>query len=191
MSAAALRSLFAEQGAPVMAGGRAFLLGGDTAWLVAQGHVDVFAVRVRDGEPHGARRHLTRVESGDALLGMGGAAGERGMALLAAGSASARLLALSQSRLREAADGDGRQAAVAAVEGWAAALCEGVARDVVPRRCDDLAPGTARTLAAGASLRPAGVVWLRALEGATCLVARRTLAISGAAPVPVAAPAWV
>ncbi|HEX6745976.1 MAG TPA: NHLP bacteriocin export ABC transporter permease/ATPase subunit [Longimicrobium sp.] len=190
MSAPALRSLFAAHGAPVSAP-RPFLLGGDTAWLVAQGHVDVFAVRVRDAEPYGPRRHLVRVESGGALLGLGASAGAHGMGLLAAAAAGTRLLALAQGHLRLAADGAEREAAVHAVEGWAAALCAGIARDAVPRRSDDLAPGGTRTLAAGATVRPVGVAWLRHGEGTTYLLSMRALPLNGGATVPIAAPAWV
>ncbi|HSU14673.1 NHLP bacteriocin export ABC transporter permease/ATPase subunit [Longimicrobium sp.] len=190
MSAPALRSLFAAHGAPVTPAGP-FLLGGDTGWLVAQGHVDVFAVRVAEGEPTGARRHLVRVESGGALLGVGEAAGAHGMGLLAAPAVNARLLALPQARLRDAAGGGERDAAAAAVEGWAAALCTGIARDVVPRRSEDLAEGMAITLPAGATVRPVGVVWLRHREGSTDLLGDATLRLSGDVPVPIAAPAWV
>ncbi|HEX2205378.1 MAG TPA: NHLP bacteriocin export ABC transporter permease/ATPase subunit, partial [Longimicrobium sp.] len=182
--------LFAAEGASAAAGADpAFLLGGETAWVVESGRLDLFAVRVHEGEPFGVRRHLVRLEAGEPLFALGPLS-EGGIALLAVGSTGTRLRALPQSRLRTLYDG-GDAAVRHALGRWVASLCAGLARDVVPRRCEDLDPGATRELADGESVRPTEPVWLHHPEGASLLVGEAALRLEGGAPVPVAPPAWI
>ena len=185
-----LRALFEAEGILSHAGAdRPFLLHGDDAWLVEAGRVDVFAVRVADGRPDGARRHLLRVEVGDPLVAAAPVA-EGTMGLLAVGSAGTRLLRLPQARLRERAATGGAEAR-ALIERWVHALCAGVSRDLVPRRCDDLEAGAAPELAAGASVRPVGVLWVRHAAGRSLLLGHPGLELNGDVAVPLAPPAWL
>ncbi len=179
--------VFAREGVPQEAGAdRAFLLAGDGAWLVAAGRIDVFAVRVQDGQAVGARRHLCRVLPGEPLL----AAGEAGdPGLLAVGAPGTRLLALPRERLR----GAGREAEAAAVlEGWAAALCGGIAPEVVPRHCRDLGAEGEEALPAGSAFRPEhGVAWVRHAAGSSLLLGHAGLRVNGDGWLPVSRRAWL
>jgi len=74
MTAPPIHSVFDRLGAAQELGGDApFLLCGDDVWLVRSGHVDVFAVRLEDGEPAGSRTHLFRVEPDRPLFAVGDA----------------------------------------------------------------------------------------------------------------------
>ncbi len=62
----------------------AWLLNGvSTAWQVTQGSVDIFAVKPRPDSPDGARHHLLRLASGQVFSGLGPAALDHGIRLLA------------------------------------------------------------------------------------------------------------
>jgi ATP-binding cassette subfamily C protein len=179
--------LFAREGTPQEAGAdRAFLLAGDGAWWVEAGRIDVFAVRTRDGKPAGARRHLCRVGAGEPLLALGDAGDP---ALLAVGAPGTRLLALPRERLRAA--GRGREAA-AVLEGWAAALCAGVAPELVPKQCRDLEAEGEHELPAGTEFRPErGVAWVRHVAGSSLLLGRPGLRVNGDGWLPVSRRAWL
>lgn len=179
--------LFAREGVPQEAGAdRAFLLEGDGAWLVAAGRIDVFAVRVRDGVAVGARRHLCRVMPGEPLLA---AAGADDPGLLAVGAPGTRLLALPRERLRRS----GREAETAALlERWAAALCGGIAPELVPRHCRDLAAHGEDAIPAGTAFRPEhGVAWVRHAEGSSLLLGHPGLRVNGDGWLPVSRRAWL
>ncbi len=179
--------VFAREGVPLEASAdRAFLLAGDGAWLVAAGRIDVFAVRVRDGRAVGARRHLCRVLPGEPLLAAGEAADP---GLLAVGAPGTRLLALPRERLR----GAGCEAEAAAVlEGWAAALCGGIAPEVVPRHCRDLGADGEEALPPGSAFRPEhGVAWVRHAEGSSLLLGHAGLRVNGDGWLPLSRRAWL
>jgi ATP-binding cassette subfamily C protein len=61
-----------------------------TVWLVAAGALDVFLVRLEQGEPVGARRHVVRVGQGGAVFALPPAT-ERGFGLCAVGGPTTRV----------------------------------------------------------------------------------------------------
>src|SRR5688572_17457807 len=63
----------------------------DTFYVVQAGKVDIFAVPVAAGQPAGARRHLFRVNVGQALFGAQ-LSPQAGLGLLAVGAMGTRLL---------------------------------------------------------------------------------------------------
>src|SRR5262245_24581673 len=75
----------------VVAGDRPFLLHSADAWLVVDGQVDVFTVRLREGHVDGPRAHLLRVPRGQALFGVSDGARVEGWGLLAVSAGAARL----------------------------------------------------------------------------------------------------
>jgi NHLM bacteriocin system ABC transporter ATP-binding protein len=73
----------------------AFLLHGDGVWLVATGQLDVFAVRIADGEPVGPRTHLVQVREREAAFGHAGATGD-GWGLLAVMSSGGQAIRMTR-----------------------------------------------------------------------------------------------
>ena len=76
-----------------VAGNRPLLLDDpDAVWLVAGGKVDLFAVELGPGNLDGARRHLRRLERGDALLGVDLGPAASALRLEARGTPGTRVL---------------------------------------------------------------------------------------------------
>ncbi|HJX29272.1 MAG TPA: hypothetical protein VJ885_15280, partial [Thermoanaerobaculia bacterium] len=82
-------------------GGNApFFLDGETAWLVVEGKVEVFAVPQSTGSP---RTHVGTTEAGGLLFGLDGVSRADGTSLLAVGSRGTRVLRVGTRRLAELA----------------------------------------------------------------------------------------
>ena len=76
-----------------VAGNRPLLLDDpDAVWLVAGGKVDLFAVELAGAQLDGARRHLCRVERGDALFGVDLGPAASALRLEARGTPGTRVL---------------------------------------------------------------------------------------------------
>lgn len=141
-----------------------------TVWAVLEGQAEVYAVRVRDGKPAGARRHLFTACAGDLLPGLGlDAAGQTLQIVGLPGTLTAslnadRLFAWAEDphRLEEAVE------AARLLDRFLLGLCAGLSRDVAPKpgARHELAPGLVLTLSGRATLRPSqGVWWLRLVTG--------------------------
>ena len=89
-----LRVLDLPEREPVdVAGNRPLLLDDlDAVWLLAGGKVDLFAVELGPGNLDGARRHLRRLERGDALLGVDLGPAASALRLEARGTPGTRVL---------------------------------------------------------------------------------------------------
>src|SRR6478672_7270233 len=68
--------------------------GTGVAWLVQSGHVDLFLVRLRNGDPVGHRSHVLRASEGEVVCGMD--VRPDGMALLARPAPETSLKRISQ-----------------------------------------------------------------------------------------------
>ena len=73
------------------------------AWLVQSGHVDLFLVRLRNGDPVGHRSHVLRASEGEVVCGMD--VRPDGMALLARPAPETSLKRISQHLLRATPEG--------------------------------------------------------------------------------------
>ncbi|MES2951274.1 MAG: NHLP bacteriocin export ABC transporter permease/ATPase subunit [Pseudomonadota bacterium] len=117
--------LFVSQGTPAVArtGEPLLLRGRENVWRVAQGRVDVFLLRLRDGQPDDALHPLFRVETGELLFGVPDSA-PAGWALAAVGAPEHRLERLDRARWMESIDDErgGLPAAAAAVDAWTARM---------------------------------------------------------------------
>src|SRR5215470_436671 len=67
------------------------------AWLVQSGHVDLFLVRLRNGDPVGHRSHVLRASEGEVVCGMD--VRPDGMALLARPAPETSLKRIAQRSL--------------------------------------------------------------------------------------------
>lgn len=187
-------SLFFElHGTPVVAGSdRPIPLDDDSAWLIDAGEMDVFSVQVEGGRLAGARTHLFRLEAGRVMFAHGPVPdGKR--ALLAVGTFGTRVRRASQAAMRAAAEDAGGLAEVyALIDGWVEALCAGVSRDVLPKRCAELETSEDTTVPAQTTARPRRrVSWVRHLEGHSLFLGREGLEVNGKGYTPLSRRAWL
>ncbi|HBY97043.1 MAG TPA: NHLP bacteriocin export ABC transporter permease/ATPase subunit [Chloroflexi bacterium] len=148
-------------------GNRAFLLQDrQRVWVIYAGSVDVFAVPVDDGRVAGARRHVCRMEAGQALFGMALDA-TRGVGLLAGGVTGTWLLPLDLARLQKlAGNADDRWMVKALIDAWVVKLSAGIVTDVVPRRHQRIEVADALVLQENeVVLAKKGALWIRQLAG--------------------------
>lgn len=191
MLAAAPQHLFAPDGElHHVSGNTPFLLTDAAAvWWVEAGGVDVFSVRVVDGQPAGSRRAFCSVGVGRALFGFGPPVA--GRALLAVGLPETRLRKLPFERVRALArDPSFAPAVTHLVDGWIEAVSAGVARDVQARIDVLLEPEVAQPIAANARFQARReVVWLPPSSGDMLFIGMEEIPGAGAR-FPVAHHAW-
>lgn len=135
------------------------------AWVVRDGGIDVFAVKLRAGEPFGAWRYLLSLDRGSSFCGLPEPAAD-GVALIGVTRESTELAIMSMAQLRENCLEDGGVATVI-VEGFIAAASHVIAQSD-PRQIDTfLFPGAAPVhLAPGRRAGPRrDVIWIRAVQG--------------------------
>lgn len=125
----------ARAGEAVTLGGSQVLLldQPESAYFVAEGHVEVFTASLRDGRPLGARQHFLTVSAGQLFFGLAsGVVGDAGF--LATGKAGTQVRRLPRAALaRRAADERTRPHVVGLVEQWVLALEARLTREVFPR----------------------------------------------------------
>jgi ATP-binding cassette subfamily C protein len=145
----------------------------ETAWFLAAGKVEVFAVRLAPdalGGGEGPRTHLLTARVGQMIFGLPPAAqaAGTGWALLAVGLPGTRLLRVTLPHLRQKArDPDFAAGLATRVEGWIAGLTGEIPSATPPQDFTALKAGTETHLqAAGIAARAGqGVVWVRHIAG--------------------------
>lgn len=171
---------------------RPLLLEPDRVWLVVAGRVDVFATRVAEGEPAGARTHLFRVECGAPLFGAG-VDPATGTGLLAVGAPGTRLAGLDLEQVRALAASPGNHAAVAGLlHAWIERLYEGVAAPLPRGEVRDMEPGEEVDAGGGVRARStAHVAWVEQLAGSSRLLGRPAGELAAGGVLPVSDRAWL
>ncbi len=194
-----MENVFGNEGVLVEAAGNKplFLSGAEGVWLVDSGAVDVFAVRVDNGEPAGVRMHLFRVESGQVLFGMDRENDGTGIRLLAVGGPGARLLRLGLPRFKElAADSANTAGPVEKmIHPWVSGLSMGVRKGLPPKVFLELKPGGEILVENGRNARPAsGAIWVRHRKGASRFMGLRDLSLTtgeAGSFFPLSSQAWL
>ena len=186
-----------QEGRPIEVGGdRPILLDDpDSVLVVSSGKVDVFSTQADVGQTMGPRRHLCRIETGQALFGMDLGRATEGFRILAVGVAGTVLLELRRPKLVELTKDPAHADRVTALlEGWVANMSVAVAgRHVLPQESKALAPGPEIALDAHDTVRAQkGTVWVRHLEGSSRLLGDPDLPpISRDGFFPLSDPAWL
>jgi ATP-binding cassette subfamily C protein len=141
------------------------------AWLVQSGHVDLFLVELRNGEPAGCRSHVLRAVQGEVVCGMGGRAD--GMAVLARPAPETSLKEVTQESLLAAPEG------VRKLEVWLGRLGEAFSGTLPPKQQERLEPWRQiRVEEEEKSAVPvADVAWVRVLKGRTRLMGDPSLPV--------------
>jgi NHLM bacteriocin system ABC transporter ATP-binding protein len=186
-----------QEGRPIEVGGDKpiSLDDPDSVLVVSSGKVDVFSTQADVGQTMGPRRHLCRIETGQALFGMDPGRATEGFRILAVGVADTVLLELRRAKLVELAKDPAYAERVAALlAGWVANMSVAVAGQHLP-------PQESRTLAAGPEIAldahetiraQKGTVWVRHLEGSSRLLGNPDLPpIRGDGLFPLSDPAWL
>ncbi|MDP9352239.1 MAG: ABC transporter transmembrane domain-containing protein, partial [Chloroflexota bacterium] len=191
-----LLDLRGEANALIEAGGnRPFLLcDPKVVWIVYTGAVDVFAVRVEDGRPIGARTHLLRVETGQALFGISERISEEGIGLLAVGTAGTRLLQLTWECFESLShEPQYRDEVAVLVDGWLMELSSAIAESVPPKDSLILTPDSPLSLPPGQVSRPrTGILWVTHPQGSSAFMSRADLpTVSGQDFFPLSQHTWL
>ena len=124
-----------QEGRPIEVGGDKpiSLDDPDSVLVVSSGKVDVFSTQADVGQTLGPRRHLCRIETGQALFGMDPGRATEGFRILAVGVADTALLELRRAKLVEVAKDPAYADRVSAlVEGWVANMSVAVAGQHLP-----------------------------------------------------------
>jgi NHLM bacteriocin system ABC transporter ATP-binding protein len=184
-------ALFVEKGVEVSSGSNAPFLLEDpsSAWLVAEGKLDVFAVRVVGERPEGARNYLFSIRAGDLALGVEPAWADE-VGLLAVGTPGTRAFRLPLAELRTLGrDPDLRRA----LERYVLVVSSAVSRRNSPRVDLTISAGDAATAPDGITVAShRGVAWVRLDSGSLLFDGRADVAVhAGEGLFPLAAGAWM
>jgi len=152
--------------------------------------MDVFATRLRDGEPAGTRTHLFRVEAGEILVGGPEVAG---MTMIAAGAPGTSATEFVLSSLHGVDDPPEIKApATALIDAWVGHVYDGLGIDHRIPRHRTLDTGGEVAVGAGVCVRPEPAVgWFRQVTGTAHLTGHPAAAIPSGALLPVTQQAWV
>ena len=204
--------MFTREDQAVEAGAnRSFLLDVDGVWLVEQGRVDVFCMRLAADGKVASRAHVARVPAGQCLFGdgrrdsatvpstVGEATGSEGLVetreahgvLQAVGSAGTTLRFLAggtaRARFEEAAL---RAQGARLIDGWVDAIYAGLIAGAMPRDCEALQPpSTVRLEPSTTASSRTGVAWIGHAEGQSSLLGKSELPMRER-PIPCSTRAW-
>ena len=194
-----LLRLRSQEGRPIEVGSdRPILLDDpDSVLVVSSGKVDVFSTQADVGQTMGPRRHLCRIETGQALFGMdlghanGGVqnTGRRRGRHRPAGAEAPEARGAELTKDPAYAD-----RVIALLEGWVANMSVAVAgQHLLPQESKTLAPGQEIALDAHDTVRAQkGTVWVRHLEGSSRFLGDPDLPpIGGDGFFPLSDPAWL
>lgn len=166
----------------------------EISWVVYTGHLDIFAVRLHQGEASGVRTHLFRVSAGQAVFGISQQSTLPPIALLAVGGNQTRVLQVRTQRLQALArEADFRLPLAAMVDHWVQGLSNALTHDVPPKESLKLEPQTPLEVPESGSVSARrGVLWVQHLEGKSSFMGDATMpALNGAGRWPVSSRSWV
>ena len=160
------------------------------AWVVLSGSVDLFLVRLIDGNRTGARIPIVQIDAGQTFFGV---RPQSDHCLLAVGTSGTRLVKVPITALRQAVDADttvDRHDALAElVDDWIRSLQGGMHAPYPPRECQRiLKPGVVALDAAGSLNVTRGVLWAQ-IRGKTTWMGADTL--PDGTLLPLTAYSWV
>ena len=191
-----MREIMDKEGTPIEARGNRPVLLDDPGcvWIVKQGSVDIFSVRIRDGAPRGARNHLFSAGVESALFGMETGREGSGTGFIAVGAMGTILLKLSRTRLQELAlDGSSATEVKDLLDGWIGNLLSALQSRLPPKDIRRVEAGGELSLDKGAACcAKDGIVWVRHLEGSSFLLGNRDLPpVTKDLLFPVSESAWI
>ena len=169
-------------------------------WVILEGRVEVYSVRILHGKPVGARRHHFTAYAGDVLPGMGENAS--GLALQMVGMPGTLVASMGVDKLFAGPEGFDSPAETAEaaqlIDRFLLGVCAGLTRDIVPKPSirRELESGRIITFSESTLVRPRqGVWWLRPVSaqdanqhsptGSMLYLGLEDIRVSGATPIGV------
>lgn len=150
----------------------------NTVWIVQSGKLDLFVVATKSGSLYGARHHVSRVEEGQAIFGVGNHLHEA--ALVASAAPGTNVLIISLSQLVDVSPNDG-DLPVRLIENWVSRLTRALSEDVVAGAFLALEPGHTTTIPeqTKAVVPKEGVVWVSHRKGNSRFLNENDLPVIG------------
>jgi len=183
-------------GSPLGTGGnRPILLDrADKVWVVEEGHVDVFSVRLEDGRPTGARAAFFTAPAGDVLIGVDRARGS-GRGLVAAGAAGTMLREIDIDEfLRLGLQPSKADDIQRLLRRWIRNSSFAVGgKEIMPRDSRDVGGEGRIALEPGGIVHPTfKTVWVRVESGRAAFLGRREFpVVAGDLPFPLVRGTWL
>jgi NHLM bacteriocin system ABC transporter ATP-binding protein len=148
----------------------------DRLWLVTEGRVDVFSVRMVNGIPAGHREHLLTARVGDVLWGVGVEKESGDTGFIAAGLYGTRLTELNRAQFLPDREQDRETNGAQLIDlvcNWVDNAIEGIACTILPKNYRELEESGRFELTGGEqALCRDGVLWVRPLTGRTVFKGR-------------------
>jgi NHLM bacteriocin system ABC transporter ATP-binding protein len=167
----------------------------EKVWIILSGLVDLFMVRMRDGEPAGVRSHIARMRDGQAFFYLNTAAFCPGWGIVASAAPGTRLAETNRSSLRFAASSPNHAAVIhALLESWISTLSLCAGGEVEPKTYSLLEAG--KTIQVPREPRPLlshdAVLWVQHREGVGQFLGNPKLpSVNGDSYFPITSPGWL
>ena len=193
-----LSEMFEEIGTRYEIGGNTpFLLNDpESVWLIQSGTVEIFSVRVLEGQPSGSRYHFITSTTGDLLFGMDLEKYGQGLGLLAVGVVGTQVIQFPMAMFRQMAAAPELADEISPlIEKWVGGLSYAITKNVYPKpRVEVLIePDSKVKLQDGKSARSKkGLVWLQYLEGSSLFIGMEEITPKGQDAIfPLTPDTWI
>ncbi|MBF0237753.1 MAG: NHLP bacteriocin export ABC transporter permease/ATPase subunit, partial [SAR324 cluster bacterium] len=166
----------------------------DGVFLIQSGQVDLFAVKIEQGKPVGARSYLFSLKEDNALFGLKSYQIADDYGLLVAGRPGTSLLRLQDFVIRQLAETEEASSRLVDwIEFWVDGLSRGIAEAIAPKASMKIEKNTEFSVYSDTILSsPAEVLWLKPREGAFEIMGYQDLpAITQGHLFPIAPSTWI
>jgi NHLM bacteriocin system ABC transporter ATP-binding protein len=139
----------------------------EKVWVVQEGRIEVFAVRLKAGEPFGHRSHIFTANPGDTIWGVSPEKHEEGLALMATGPYGTLVAELALSEvIKLSRETESLPSVVSLVESWIRSAVGGIANPVLPKNYIELEEAEDFTFKEGVyGLCKKDVLWIKHGKG--------------------------
>lgn len=163
-------------------------------WLVDSGKIDIFLIKMQDGELVNIAKHIFRAEKGDALFGISHSRSVKGIGLLAKGIDGSRLLKIKRSLVTEQVTNRvyAKESAQLVVK-WIIGIYKILAEVNMPKSFKTLEAEKETVLEKDESAYPTkDLVWVKHAKGNSLLMGRKEFPlIDGNIVFPVSERVWL
>jgi len=139
------------------------------AFIVTEGRVEIFSVKLKNGQPFGHRTHIFTANPNDMLFGVDYKKHKKETVLLAIGIYGTKLAQLEKKELTQHLNTDtGRASLTPFINNWVTGLINGIAGRIVPKRYRSLEVMEEYKLEPQQSaMSKSGVLWIKQITGST------------------------
>ena len=166
----------------------------DAVWLVRKGTVDVFFVRIVDGQSASNRRFVFSVAQDECLLGLAPIADTSGWGLIGAGSLDTEIYRLDRRRFMEICrQVASPEALTSIIDRWIHSLTRGIVPPYTPREFMEIPVGHEFQAGRREFIRPRGsVLWFKHTRGSSTYLSNSNLVLQAEDPfIPLCRDIWL